>query len=149
MAKAEINIPEEGKSNFNWALIDGLMVSYARTGAIPQKRFQGYLDALRTRPITHMLSISTGGPTIDSVQRKTSADIAKEKNIKIAVVLDSAVARGVITAFSWLGVNIKSFGPGKESEALEHLAVPNLTTAEILSVVQQLGDMTIEVQDKK
>lgn len=144
MAKVEINLPQGGKSNFNWALVDGLLISFSKTGAIPQDRFEGYLDALRHKGVTHMLSISTGATTIDSVQRKNSADLAKEKGVRIAVVLDSAVARGVITAFSWLGVNIKSFGPGKEKDALDHLGIPHSAHDEILSVVQKLKDMTVE-----
>lgn len=139
----EIDVPEDRWSNQNWLICEGLMVTFSTTGTVPSDRFQKFLDTLRTRDVTHLLSISEGSSTVDSVQRKISAEIAKEKSIKIAVILDSAITRGLITAYSWLGVNIKSYGPGKVEDALKYLDAPGVNVAQALEAVEQLRQSSL------
>ena len=138
----EINAPEDGSSNYNWAVIGKLLISFATSGSVPTQRFNEYLDALRNRQPTHVLAISQGTVTVDSVQRKAAADLVKDKGVKIAVLVDSAVTRGLITALSWLGVGMKSFGPGQEREALEYLATPSIDIPSTLEVIELLRKRT-------
>lgn len=139
----EFDVPQDRWTNQTWVIIQGLMVTFSTTGTVSPERFQKFLNTLQQGSITHLLSISEGSATIDSVQRKLAADIAKHKNMRIAVVIDSAITRGLITAFSWLGVNIKSYGPGKEEDALKYLGVPGLDIPQAIDAIQKLRDTSL------
>lgn len=138
----EINVLEGASSNYNWAILGDLLIAFARSGTVAPERFDQYLDAIRKREPKSILSISEGTAHVTSVQRKAAAELVKDKNIRIAVVLDSAVTRGFITALSWLGVGIKSFGPGAEKEALDYLEVSEDKLGEALELLEWLREHT-------
>jgi hypothetical protein len=63
-----------------------------------------------------------GGPS--SVQRSKLSRIPELKTIPSAVVTSSAVARGIVTAVSWLGTKVRAFAPVNLRDALAYLRVP-------------------------
>jgi hypothetical protein len=143
---AEYFVPKEGRSNFCWAVSGNLLIQLALTGDVPPPRFEEYLKVLSTRDITHILSIARGSSSINSVQRKKGADIARDRNIKIAVVLDNAITRGLVTAFSWLGIPMKSYRPENLDEAIDYLAAPNINKAHVLEILAHLESVTAPVE---
>jgi hypothetical protein len=44
--------------------------------------------------------------------------------VPVAVVSDSAITRGIVTALHWLGKNIRAFRPTDLARAFEYLSVP-------------------------
>lgn len=133
----EFNMP--GQSNVNWAIMGKLLVS-CFDGDIPKDRFKQYLQMLDTHRPSYIFNLSLGSGSVDSVQRKEAAGIVKAIEPKIAVVVDSAISRGVLTALGWLGVNIKAFGPGDERKALEYLNAPGVRHEDILDVLAKLRE---------
>lgn len=84
-----------------------------------------------------------GGP--NAAQRKASADLAKGREngdkVKVAVVSRSVVARGIVTAFRWLGFPLRSFAPDQLAEAFEFLALSPAEVVDICAAVEELCAM--------
>jgi hypothetical protein len=81
-----------------------------------------------------------GGP--NAAQRKAATDIVRDaKNgveLKIAVVSRSLVARGIVTAFRWLGFPLRSFAPDELEEAFAFLEVSKAEALDICLAVEEL-----------
>jgi hypothetical protein len=81
-----------------------------------------------------------GGP--NGAQRKASADVARgQKNsekLKVAVVSRSVVARGIVTAFRWVGLPLRSFTPDQLEEAFEFLALSRDEAVNVCVAVEEL-----------
>lgn len=64
-----------------------------------------------------------GGPSV--IERRAFSDItAKAKScgeLRVAIVSRSLAVRGIITAFRWLGVPLRSFAPDELEEAFAFL----------------------------
>jgi hypothetical protein len=85
-----------------------------------------------------------GGP--NNAQRRASADLAKEyrngAKVRVAVVSRSIVARGIVTAFRWLGLPLRSFQPEELAEAFAFLVV---TTAEAVAICEAVEELCASV----
>lgn len=81
-----------------------------------------------------------GGP--NNAQRKASADLARElangDKVRVAVVSRSIVARGIVTAFRWLGLPLRSFQPEELAEAFAFLVVTDEEAVAICVAVEEL-----------
>jgi hypothetical protein len=139
----QVYAPQGGYSNFCWATSGSLIVSFSHPGNIPIARFAEFLDTLRSdSQLKHVLVVSVGSAPIDSVQRKSLADTVRDRDMKVAVVLDNAFTRGILTALSWLGVKIKTFDPAKERDAISHLGFPDTEFDRIVQAIDQLRKIT-------
>lgn len=58
--------------------------------------------------------------------------------VPVAVVSDSPLTRGIVTALHWLGKNIRAFRPTALADAFEYLAVPGPETEALLHRVAVL-----------
>jgi hypothetical protein len=67
-----------------------------------------------------MLSITDGGSP-DANMRNALAKALDGKSLHMAMVTDSAVARGVVTAISWFNPWVKSFSPRHFQPLIDHL----------------------------
>jgi hypothetical protein len=81
-----------------------------------------------------------GGP--NNAQRRASADLAKEcrngDKVRVAVVSRSIVARGIVTAFRWLGLPLRAFQPEELAEAFAFLVVTDAEAVAICAAVEEL-----------
>ena len=55
-----------------------------------------------------------------------------------AIVTHSAIARGIATAFAWIGKNVRAFSPDQLGDALLYLTVPAASQPELLSEVASM-----------
>jgi hypothetical protein len=82
-----------------------------------------------------------GGP--NAAQRTASKGVAKggknSHKIKVALVSRSVVARGIVTAYRWLGFPLRSFTPEQLSEAFAFLAVSDAVAMDICAAVEELS----------
>src|SRR5438552_449599 len=91
----------------------GSILLYVGTPAPPANdEWTGWVEALRVQahaPDGARLVVvaSDGGPTV--VQRRLLIDAVKTGKLKTAVVSDSLVARGIVTAFRWYGLDLDVF----------------------------------------
>jgi len=81
-----------------------------------------------------------GGP--NAAQRTASTEIAEgvkgAEKIKVAAVSRSIVARGIVTAFRWLGFPLRSFTPEQLVEAFAFIAVSDAEAVDICLAVGEL-----------
>lgn len=113
-------------------------MSLTREGAIPDEHWQLYLSDIR-RPTTKVvMGIGIGRMSVNSKQRRSAALILHDK--RVAAVLNSSVARGIATAFSWLGLQLRSFSLGESQliDAFIYLASAHLTPEEGLELAERL-----------
>lgn len=93
------------------------------------------LNDMRTKPIKKFLGTDIGGVEVTSVQRAAGAELVREKGISVVVVTDERIMRGVVTALSWLGANIKSYSWTTLEDAVRHLGVNSSQEREIVDTV--------------
>lgn len=68
-------------------------------------------------------------------QRKLMHDTLHGVDLRIAVLTDSLVVKGVITAVAWLGLAVRGFGPTSYRDAAHYLG---LTSVEVERVMTSL-----------
>ena len=96
MTDFELNIQTDGSTTFHWGRLDQLLISFSLPGAIPDERFEEYLGVIRKYHVRYLLAFAEGAATINSVQRKRAADLTRENELRIAVILDSPITRGLL-----------------------------------------------------
>jgi len=80
--------------------------------------------------------VFTAGGALNAAQR---AEVQKLfGRVRISVLTDSIVARGVVTALGWFGVPIRAFPPGDLEAAMNHLRVAAARRAELGSALNEL-----------
>jgi hypothetical protein len=78
----------------------------------------------------------TTGPT--SKQRSALAKFPVLVAQRTAVVATSALARGIVTAFSWLGSNTRPFSPQSMDRAFDFLGVAPASRKPILHAIESM-----------
>jgi len=119
-----------------------LVISFNQAGHLSQDRWDQFIAEIEERPVTHCLGTGLGAIEVNSVQRRQAA--AALRGLKVAVVSDHAVSRGIVTALGWLGLDIKSFSWGALEEAVRFLDVPGLSVEEIAQAAIELRDASRE-----
>lgn len=62
--------------------------------------------------------------------------------VQTAVLTDSLVARGAVTALRWFGIDVRAFAPGQQDQALAYISVPE---RDIELVKRSLDGLNAEV----
>ena len=70
-----------------------------------------------------ILTFTKGGAPTAS-QRKAINDVLHGRSLTTAVVSDSSLIRGIITAFSWFNTKIKAFSGSSIEDAFRYLDIP-------------------------
>lgn len=109
-----------------------------------EAEWNAYIDALagliaKVGDISVLVVTDGGGP--NSVQRTDMNDRIRGGNdMRGAVVTESRVARGIVTALSWFNAGVKAFPPVRLRDALRHLGLDEAEQAEALAAVRRLRD---------
>ncbi len=111
------------ESVYKCELVGDLLVSFATAGPISDQDWTTFIDFVKMPAVVKYLGASVGATEASSVQRKEAAALFKARRIPVAVVTDAGLVRGIVTAVSWLGVDIKAFDWPDLAKALEHLKV--------------------------
>src|SRR5262245_55976862 len=106
-----------------WTIVADVFIYHTTGGPAPESTFDLFVKDLKSRSYTKFLGASTGAVEATSVQRKSGSEALRGRNIPSAVITDERLVRGIVTAVSWLGVNIKSFPWADAREAIRHLGV--------------------------
>ncbi len=120
-----------------WEVVDNLMVSFTTSGFISDARWAAFVEDLEGKAVTRMICSTVGDVEVTSVQRKLAAEVSKSRALPIAVVTDAKLVRGMVTAVSWLGVDIKAFSWIDVSAALKHLKVTTATQSSAIAVIER------------
>jgi hypothetical protein len=123
-----------------WVIVDDVMVSLTRPGQSADAVWHAFAKDLSSKGVAKYLGTAIGTAEVNSVQRKIVADVLMRRNIPVAAVTDDRIVRGLITAVSWMGVNIKAFGWAELREAILHLRVPQGKVEQVIQAVNGLRD---------
>lgn len=84
-----------------------------------------------------------GGP--NAVQRGEVNEMFKDTPQRVAVMLDSRMARGAVTALSWFNNKIHAFKLDQQDEALAHLGATPEQVTRVKEELAQLGERVREL----
>lgn len=112
------------------------VVVLAGTGVMPDSFIDGLSHEVDTYDVTRILALAQGRVKMTSVQRRRVAETFK--GLKVAGIADDAFTRGVITAISWLGLNIKGFAPDRLDLAMDYLDIEEVARPTILELVEEV-----------
>jgi hypothetical protein len=105
-----------------WTSVGEVLISFTVPGSIGTATWDAYVKELNK--CSRYLSLCIGAVNVTSHQRKLAADALVKRKVPVVVVADDRITRGMVTAVSWLGVNIKSFSWEEIRPAVKHLGVP-------------------------
>ena len=126
------------KALFKWTELGNLMVGYSTEGQIPDDVWRRFIHDLKTKSFTKYLGASVGYLEVTSIQRKQVAEALKGKSVSLAVVTDEKLVRGIVTAASWLGINVKSFSWAEMNDAFNYLGVPSYLQGRATDAIEEL-----------
>jgi hypothetical protein len=116
-----------GRDIHEWVIIDDIAITITRPGESDDAVWKDFARDLDTKKVTKLLGGAIGNATLTSVQRKIVADALKRNGVVVAAISDDRLVRGVITAVSWLGVNIRAFDWSDAISAAKYLGIPETT----------------------
>lgn len=91
-----------------------------------------YLATLAANPSVKAFLISADNHGPNANQRAKLANLRSIDPLPKAVVTTSMAVRGIVTALSWLGSNIRAFAPNQIEGAFEYLGVASNAHAALL-----------------
>ncbi len=106
-----------------WVVIGDLIVAASNGVILQDATWDAYVHDLQTKSYKKYLHIGVGGTEVTSVQRKQAFEAMTSQNARCAVLTSSGMVRGIVTAASWFGVQVKAFKIEEASAALDHLGV--------------------------
>lgn len=101
------------------------------------------LELFRERagqPSRFLVETRGGGP--DAKQRKVLADTLRNEDTRVAVMTDSILARGILTALAWLGLPQRGFALNDLRAASEYLG---LSSDELQHAAEELARLRYEL----
>ena len=116
----------DSQSVFKWTSVGDLLISCAR-GPTQNDVWETFLKELSTKPYTKLLATIAAPMEVSSVQRNAGYAAIKGKKLKVAVVTDEKVVRGMATAASWMGVDVKAFSWNELRAAISSLGLTGPT----------------------
>lgn len=115
-----------------WRYMHGVVAAYSSEGVMRDVDWNAMVHDLRTaEPFLGYLGASVGAVQVSSVQRKSGVDAMRERDRPTAIVSESRLVVGLVTAASWLGANIKAFAWRDLESAVRFLGVSEPHVAEI------------------
>ena len=106
-------------ASLQMATIDDLLVTFVTPGRISDEAFAAYIAALKDRKITKYMATVGSVVEFDSLQRKKAAEAGRR--LRAVAVTDDRMVRGIVTAMSWLGIDVKAFSWAEVPAAIKHL----------------------------
>lgn len=126
------------RATYVWTQLGDLLISLGTNGQIHDDDWSRFIADLKVMPVKRFLSMAVGLVEINSVQRKQASELLKSKGITVAVVTDERLVRGIVTAASWLGVNVKSFGWVEIRKAIGHIGIQQFREEQVLTAIEKL-----------
>jgi hypothetical protein len=137
MFTGEVRIPMK-YGNLKWTVVGDVFIAHATAGPMQESVWELFVKDLKSKPFTKCLVTSKGVVEVSSVQRKSGSEALKNRNIPSAVVTDERVVRGIVTAASWLGVNIKAFSWAELRDCLQHLRIGSENEERVMAALDAL-----------
>jgi hypothetical protein len=122
---------------FEYEIVDNVMVTRNRPGTVDDGLWNRYIDELMRASVKSTFSLVEGSITITATQRKAAADALKAKNLPAVVIIDDRISRGILTAISWLGGNVKGFSWSEIDKAVSAVDTSTETRAKLTKLAKE------------
>lgn len=132
----------EMQSQLTWVTVGNLMVSLATPGTVPQDSVDRFIRDLKDKQIKKYLATVIGAAQLTGLQRKQFSDASQSEGLQVAVVADEMLTRGIVTALSWLGVNIKAFSWKDIRVALQFLGASKSVEDQAIQAISRLREQS-------
>jgi hypothetical protein len=106
------------------------------------EEWERWMELFRGRTETLVLVESFDGAGPNAKQRRVLAERTQGIDFGAAIMTDSTVARGIVTALSWLGMPQRAFSPGNYKQAGLYLG---LTKEELERAVAEVLRLRTEM----
>jgi hypothetical protein len=137
--------------NMLWQLTDDILLCVGGNQEPTDREFAEYYEYCEKRWPPHLSCtlVVTGDAGLNAKQRDAINKLIKTRKVppKVAIVTDSTMVRGVVTALSWFNSGTKAFPTGKLHEALAYLGVQG--GGNIAKVVLEVRKMQTAVTPPK
>ena len=97
------------EATFKFEVVDDLLISFQTAGPAPDGMWDEFVKQLKKPEVKKFLGTTMGAAEVNSVQRKNAANVFKVRKIPVVIVTESSLVRGLVTAVSWLGADVKAF----------------------------------------
>jgi len=86
--------------------------------------------------------VYTRSPPPSAVQRRKAMDAVKPlaKRLRVAILTDSNLVRGVVTALSWVGGQYNAFAPDQLLDAVASLGIEGVDAVEARRMVKRFKE---------
>ncbi len=122
-----------------YSVVDHVFLVCAGDNAPTDAEFKEMVEAVSTldNRVTGML-VFAGSKNPSLKQRSKMVSVLRQRDLKVAMVRDSRLARGAITAIGWFVQGVKAFQEPDIDRALDHLNVEPRLAGRVLSMVREL-----------
>jgi hypothetical protein len=135
--------------NAAYRLLHGVIIAVHNARDPNREEWDVYLDLVASLKVAFdgdcarfRQLIFTDGGIPSSVQRKAVVNLARglqnHGKVRVVIVSRSAVARGVVTAFRWLGFPLRSCAPDELDEACAFLGISPAQALDICDATLEL-----------
>jgi hypothetical protein len=134
---------------FKWVKDGDVMVNVNTAGNIGDELWDRFVEQLGGFDYKCYIGASLGILELSAAQRKHAASALRTNGVQVVIITDDVLVRGVVTAVSWLGANVKSFAWKDIDRALARLSVLD-RKATLMPIIQRLRDECLtEDEDRK
>ncbi len=120
-----------------WSVVNGILVTVHSAAPPRDDEWTRYLRDAGTTGLTGNLVLTDGGGP-NAMQRKQIEELPQIRLLPTAVVTTSRLVRGIVTAISWMGKNIRAVAPTALDAAFDYMQVKPVARASLLSTIERL-----------
>jgi hypothetical protein len=108
---------------FKWVKDGDVMVNVNTAGNMGDELWDRFVEQLGAFDYKYYIGASLGILELSAPQRKHAASALRNNGVQVVIITDDVLVRGVVTAVSWLGANVKSFAWKDMDRAFARLGV--------------------------
>jgi hypothetical protein len=97
-----------------------------------------FMAEVRTHAGIRGVVIFANNSRLTPLQRAEIQSWYEEHKVRGALVTDSVMMRGIVTAMNWFGVDMRAFSPDNTDDAMDFVKVPVSGKAEALLLLRKL-----------
>lgn len=124
------------------------MIGVNTPGKFNDDVWSAFMDDFSASDYKVYIGCTLGILEVSSKQRKASAMALRANGASVVVITDEVLVRGVVTAVSWLGVNVKSFPWRDFDRALQYSELTGRKAA-IMDHVDTLRDEVRGIDEER
>jgi predicted Fe-Mo cluster-binding NifX family protein len=102
-----------------WEIIGDIVFTRTREGVIPDETWARFLADIK-KGARIVFAVSEGDPAPSPTQRRDAAKALTDHGVTAIVITESRISRGILTAMSWFGANVKAYSWTELDKAIEH-----------------------------